>query len=57
MMTLSLTRLEHALLKAAVAEAVDYWSVTDLDGVRESKSNQQRIAAGRALLNKIEAMT
>jgi hypothetical protein len=56
-MTLPLTKTEHELLKVALAEAIDYWSVTDLDGVRESKANQKRIAASRALLNKIEVLS
>lgn len=50
-----LTKTERALVEAAMEEAIEYWSVTDADGVRESRSNQKRIAESRKVLAKILA--
>jgi hypothetical protein len=53
MPTLSLTRSELRLLEAALEEAIDYWSITDADGVRDSPANQRRITKTRTLLTKL----
>jgi hypothetical protein len=53
--TIILTKTERALVEAAMEEAIEYWSVTDQTGVRESKANQKRIAESRKVLAKILA--
>ncbi len=52
---MTLTKTERGVVEDALEEAIDYWSVTDLDGVRESKANQRRIAAARKVLGRIRA--
>lgn len=52
--TVVLSKTEFKLLEQVFEEAIDYWGVTDANGVRESKTNQKRIADARALLRKID---
>jgi hypothetical protein len=53
MPTLTLTPAEIRLISAALEEAIDYWSITDADGVRDSPANQRRITKTRTLLTKL----
>lgn len=50
---LPLSKAERDLIEDALDDYIGYLSVTDRDGVRESKANQRKIAALRELLARL----